>query len=218
VGVDSTAVQWVLPAATYRTPSTLALLNPGDRRADIEVVAQSASSQELVTGPDTVSLGPGQIKSFGLGDLADAGVVVRATNGVEFVATRRSDGESADAATAGGEADPARAWVVLPATGPSGGGQLLVLQNPSRSPASLVLSYIGPDGRVAQPASDPLVVPGGRVRTVDLSIVAEGAPVSVVVTATDGTIVAGCSSYSADGDGYASTLGVPIPSGLSGLH
>jgi hypothetical protein len=218
VGVPSPAVRWILPAAKYRTPSTLALLNPGDRRADLEVVAQGRSFQKLVTGLDTISLGPGEIKSFGLGDLADAGVVVQATNGVPIVATRRSDGESGDAATSTGESDPARSWLVLPAIPPSGGGQLLVLQNPGRVAAPVTLFYVGRGGPIDRPSGDSVIVPAGRVVTVDTSSVSGGVPVSVIVSATEGTVVAGCASYSLDGNGYATTLGSPIPNGLRGLR
>jgi hypothetical protein len=193
------------------------LLNPGDRRADLEVVAQGRSFQKLVTGLDNVSLGPGEVKSFGLGDLADGGVVVQATNGVPIVVTRRSDGESGDSATSTGEANPPRSWLVLPAIPPSGGGEVLVLQNPGRVPAAVALSYVGRSGPIEHQSGDSVIVPAGRVVTVDMSSVSGRAPVSVIVTATEGTIVAGCASYSLDGAGYAATLGLPIPSGLSNL-
>jgi hypothetical protein len=215
-GIPSPAVRWVLPGARYRTPSTLALLNPGSQRADVEVIAQSASSQKLVTGLDPVSLGPGEVKAFGLGGLADAGVVVQSSNRVPVVAVRRTVGESGDAAVLGGEGDGARAWVVLPAVAPEGGSQLLLLQNAGRVDASVSLILIGRSGPIDNPSTDSMVVPSGRLVTVDLSSVSADSPVSVLVTASQGTIVAGCASYSLDGKGYAGTLGVPVPSGLSG--
>lgn len=215
-GIPSPAVRWVLPGAMYRTPSTLALLNPGPRRADVEVIAQSASSQRLLTGLDPVSLGPGEVKAFGLGGQVDAGVVVQSSNQVPVMAVRRMEGESGDAAILGGEADDARAWVVLPAVPPEGGNQLLLLQNSGRVDASVSLTLIGRSGPIDNPSTDSIVVPSGRLVTVDLSSVSARSPVSVLVTASQGTIVAGCASYSQDGKGYAATLGVPVPSGLSG--
>jgi hypothetical protein len=143
-------------------------------------------------------------------------VVVQSSNQVPVVAVRRTDGESGDSAILGGEADAARAWVVLPAVAPAGGNQLLLLQNAGRVDASVSLILIGRSGPIDNPSTDSMVVPSGRLVTVDLSSVSAGSPVSVLVTASQGTIVAGCASYSLDGKGYAATLGVPVPSSLSG--
>jgi len=53
------STEWVLPAARYTIPSTLTLMNPGSRRADLTILAQSGTSQRVLSGVGGVSL-PGQ--------------------------------------------------------------------------------------------------------------------------------------------------------------
>jgi hypothetical protein len=209
--VPSPSESWVLPAARYGIPSSLALVNPGSRRADLEIIAQGDSSQKVLSGVGAISLGPGAVRLVELGDLTDAGVVIRSTNHVPIVATRRAAGERGDVATGGGAPEAAARWIVLPSLTPAGGRILLLLENPGRTDADVGLVFLGRGGGIEAPAVDRLTVKSNRMVVVDLSSALGARPITVVVTAGGGTIVAGTASYSLGGDGYASTLGEVIP-------
>ena len=210
---SSAAVRWVLPAAGYVSPSMLMLLNPGDRTAQLNVVAQGDSFQRLLSGLDGIQLEPDSAKVFDLGNLPEAGIVVQSTNGVPFVASRRVGGARGDSAGVSGSPLPSAAWIVLPPTPPGGGRVTLMLQNPGQAAASVTLTLIGRRGVIPAPAIGQVQVPGSRMVVVDLSTAIGRRPVSVVIQANGGTVVAGSASYSLGGDAYASTIGISLSHG-----
>jgi hypothetical protein len=114
-------------------------------------------------------------------------------------------------ATGAGAPEAAARWIVLPSLSPAGGRILLMLENPGRADADVGLLLLGRGGVIAAPGIDRLTVKANRMVVVDLSAAVGERPITVVVTAGGGTIVAGTASYSLGGDGYASTLGEVIP-------
>jgi hypothetical protein len=209
--IPAPATAWTLPAAGYAAPSDLALMNPGGRRADLEILAQGQAAQRALSGVGDLSLAPGQVRLLDLSSTTDSGIVVRSTNHVPVVATRRLASDRGDLATAPGAATAASRWVVLPGTAPNGGRVLLVIENPGATAADVTLVLIARDGPVAAPAIDRLTVGPARTVAVDLSEATGPRPISIVVTARGGTVVAGAASYPAGGDGFGVTLGEPMP-------
>ena len=71
------------------------------------------------------------------------------------------------------------------------------------------LQLIGSAGLISAGTFERLTISPSRTLTLDLSRIVQDQPVSVLLTATEGTIVAGGASYPSDDGGYASTLGLP---------
>ena len=112
----------------------------------------------------------------------------------------------------GGATAGAARWLVLPGLPPSGGRGLLLLENPGRTAVRVSLGFIGRTGPPKVAPAGRLTVPAGRMVVVDLSAAAGAKPITVVVAARGGTIVAASASYSRGG-GYGATLGEPVVSG-----
>jgi hypothetical protein len=82
-----------------------------------------------------------------------------------------------------------------------------VVQNPGRREVRVSVRSFGGDGPGA--AIQERTILSGR--TIRFAVPSRGGrPVSAVVTARDGTIVASVASYSMDLRGYAATLGLPM--------
>ena len=90
---------------------------------------------------------------------------------------------------------------------------MLILQNPARTEASVRLSFIGPDGPFVGAEVGSVQVPGGRTVETEIPAGPEGEPLTVVVEAERGTVVAAQTSYSGDDTGYASSVGLPMREG-----
>jgi len=83
-----------------------------------------------------------------------------------------------------------------------------VLQNPGRSGLQLAVQLLGQNGVVPAPRLSAISLPPGR--TISVTIAALGSrPLTVVVRAQGGTVVAGTASYPAGG-GYAAMLALPM--------
>ncbi len=208
----SSAVRWVIPAGRDAGSSTLDIFNPTNRRSDLSIVVQGDSRQRLVSGVEGLSIGAGQVSSLDPGASAGLGVVVESTNQVPVVAARREVGEQGDLASMGGAAGGAAGWLVMPGLPPSGGRGLLLLENPGRTAVRVSLGFIGRTGPPRVAPAGSLTVPAGRMVVVDLSASTGSKPITVVVAARGGTIVAASASYSRGG-GYGATLGEPMVSG-----
>jgi len=208
----TSSTRWILPAALYAGPTTLTLMNPGSRRADVTILAQSGSVQRVLSGVGGVSLAAQSIRALDL-DATGAGLVVRSTNGVPVVAARRVVGERGDVATIDGSPQDHRTWMVLPTSPPTGGHTYLILENPGTTSASVTVRLLGKGGEVSSPSLGVLVVPAARTIVVDLFGQVRLKPITVIVSASTGTVVAASASYAAGGGGYASTLGLPVPAG-----
>jgi uncharacterized protein DUF5719 len=207
-GVPASGTQWVIPAGADAGSRQLVVLNSGDSRVDFSVVAEGSAAQRLVSGPEGLSVGPDQVKTFQLERVKGAGLVVAASNGRPMVATLRLTGPRGDSATLDGSSTTAGRWLVLPALPPSGGRSFLLLQNPGRSKVEVSVRLIGTGGPIPSSIRQRSILPG---RTIRIIVPSQGdLPVSALVTTRGGTIAAAVASYLLDRAGYAATLGVPI--------
>jgi Family of unknown function (DUF5719) len=206
-GIAAAGTRWVIPAAGDAGTRQLIILNSGDARADLSVAAEGSAAQRLVSGPEGFSVGPGNVKTFEPERVKDAGYLVASSNGRAFVAALRLAGPGGDTATIEGSAATADRWLVLPAVPPSGGRSFLVLQNPGRGRVDVAIHLLGSGGPVLGGPASRTLLPG---RTIRITLPSQEGPVSAVVTARGGTIVASAASYSPDLAGFASTLGLPM--------
>lgn len=203
------STRWSLPAAGFAGASTVSLLNAQGRRSDFTVIAQSASRQRVLSGVDGLSLSRGEAMAFAVPDETADGVVVESTNRQPIAAGRRLTGTDGEPALAGGAASPSTRWLLMPTLPPKGGQAVMVVQNPTREPATVEIGLLGSSGSLFA-ANRTLTVPAGRAVTVDLAQMAGTTPVCALVTATSGTVVVGGASYGSGGAGYAATLAVPV--------
>ncbi|HJP65664.1 MAG TPA: hypothetical protein VKA30_05095 [Actinomycetota bacterium] len=208
VGVDDAASASNLPMAGVAA-STLALLNPRQRRSDVTVVAQSDREQRVVSGVEGLSIGPDSAAAFPV-TATFAGVAVQATNRARVAVERRAAGTNGDPALVGPAPVAGDRWLLLPTMGPGGGRALLVVQNPGQAPADVKVELLGPAGHLPG-APTSFRVAAGRAVVIELTGPSQDRPVSALVAATGGTIVVGGSSYGAGNAGFASTLAVPVP-------
>ncbi|TMK81939.1 MAG: hypothetical protein E6G47_01910 [Actinobacteria bacterium] len=204
------AQQWVLPSGGFFASSRLLVFNPGTARADLSLVSQGPNAQQLVSGPNGVSVPPQTAVSIPVGGLANAALDVTTTNRESVVAVLELTGPGGDSATLEGAPAPAAAWVVLPSLPPVLGRTYLVVENPGRVAAKVSLSPIGNGGAVATGVPATITIAPGRTRSVSLPEPG-GAPVSVLVRVVTGSVVAGSASFSLNGFAYAATLGTPMP-------
>jgi hypothetical protein len=221
-GVPAARLRWVIPAAAYTGPARIAIMNAGTSRADLSLIAVSASAETVVSGPSGVSINAGSVArisfpsssapvgNFGAtnsqpSSSAPAGIL-EATNGQPLAVAMAVAGQKGDEDTILGSPSGFPGWLVLPSGPPKGGRSVLVLVNPGQIAAQITLSLFGPGGPLPSPA--PISVGPGRLIIVTLPSPG-GMAVSVMARAQSGTIVAGTASYSAGG-GYAATLGLPI--------
>ena len=208
VGVSGAGARWVIPAGADAGTRELVVLNDGDSRADLSVVAQGPKVQRLVSGPEGFSVGPGEVKTFQPERVKDAGLLVAGSNGRPMIAALRLTGPREDSATLNGSSTTAGDWLVMPTLPPTGGRSFLFLQNPGRRRVEVSFQLIGSEGPSPASIRTRTIPPGG---TIWIILPPQGdRPVSAVVSARGGTIVASVASYSLDRTGYAATLGLPI--------
>jgi hypothetical protein len=156
------------------------------------------------------SVPPGLARTVGFPAPPSSALQLQAARGSSFAAALRTFGPGGDeGSTTGGE--PAAAWVVASgALGPKDDWRL-VLANPASRPARVTLWLVSASG-VARKLSPRVVVVGPRrSRLVGVDFTQGARLGAVVAVATGGTFVPLAASYTADGHGYSSALGVPIP-------
>jgi hypothetical protein len=198
--------RWSIPAAGAQEWMVPAF-NPGQRQLTLSLVSQSGDAQELLPELSEVPLGPEGVQTISVPGAHNA-TVVTSLDGLPLAAAGRVTATGEDAATVNGAARPYHRWMVLPTQPPGEEGGLVVLENPGVDPARVTIELIG-EGRVARSPPVPGVhIPAGRA--VILRVPAGGGPMTVLVEATEGGIVAGGASISGSGSGYAATLGVPL--------
>jgi Family of unknown function (DUF5719) len=200
----------ILPAGGFVGQPDLILFNPQRDRADVSVTSSGKTGQRVVSGPEPISLAPGEVKTVGFAEFEGAGAEVRSDNKEPVVATLRVTGPQGDPATVVGTAAGAGSWLVMPCAPPEGGKSFLVLQNPGHTDLRLSVQLIGTDGAVPAPRLSFVLLPAGRTITIGLSGPAKGRPVSALVRAESGTFVAGGASYARGGAGYGVTIGLPM--------
>jgi hypothetical protein len=198
----------IIPAGGHVGPAQLLLVNPLPSPADVLIVSEGRASQQVIAGPAGISIPPGGVRTVEVPE-TDAGVVVSATEDRHVAAALRLTGSGGDGATISG-AVPAGSWLVMPTLPPAGGEALLIMQNPGRSLVRVTVRLIGSRGLVIARELESFVVEAGRIIHVPLRPAVGSRPVSVLVTAAEGTIVAASSSYTRGGSGYAATLGLPM--------
>ena len=214
-GIPRPSTSWIFPGGAYVGEIRMPAFNPGTTGADLSVVTQGPSKQHLVTGPAS-SLGAGEVRTMEFPDSQAAGVVVSSTNRTPLAVVRTMAGSRGDSSILNGSPMPRSSWLVLPSMPPERGSSVLLLQNPGRVPATLGVRLIGEDGIVEARGFSSIEVAPGTTKVLRLPTGPHGRPVSAVVTARDGTIVAAAASYSSLGRGYAAALGVPIETGREG--
>jgi hypothetical protein len=207
VGIPAPGTRWLLPGGGDTGTRDLVVLNNGRSRADLSAVAEGATVQRLVSGPEGFSVGPGEVKTFQPERVKDSGLLVAASNDQPILAALRLGGPAGDSATLIGSSTTSMRWLVLPVLPPSDGRSFLLVQNPGREHVTVTFQLIGSDGPAA-PLRQRTILSGRTIRITLPSQV--GRPVSVLVSARGGTIVAAAASYSLDRTGYAATLGLPM--------
>jgi len=208
-GIWPSGPRSVVPAGGNVGTVGLLLINTQSAPADLLVVSEGPSSQEVIAGPAGISVPPESVRTVELPEMPNAGVVVRATDDRRVAVALRLSGSGGDGATVASGV-PARSWLVMPTLPPAGGKAFLILENPGRSLVRVSVRLIGHGGVVAASEVESFVVGAGRIIQVPLRPVVGRPPVSAVVTSEDGTIVAASASYSGSGSGYAATLGIPM--------
>ncbi|MCU0309430.1 MAG: DUF5719 family protein [Acidimicrobiales bacterium] len=230
LGAPAPALDWVFPelgpAAEGRT-STMAVLNPGD--ADAEVEVQVLLDDPAVNGtvePFVLTVGP---TSYGVVDLYADGrlpegvggwVMVRSTNGVPIVAERLDGGtEEADrpglVAMVGAPVQAGR-WIVPAASASSVEATGLVVVNPSGSRDVTVTVRADAGGTTQDlPGATSIVVPAGSRVVVPLGPEAVDLEGLSLMVEADGPVVVS-RWFVLDGD-LAESLGVPVVDTVSAL-
>lgn len=207
-GVPGAGTRWLIPAGADVGARHLVVLNDGASRADLSAVAEGPKVQRLVSGPEGFSVGPAEVKTFRTERVKDAGLLVAASNGRPMIAGLRLTGPGGDSAMLNGSTITAGRWLVMPALPPSGGRSFLLLQNPGRGRVEVSFRLIGSDRPPPASIRQRTIPPG---RTIRITLPSQGGrPVSALVSARGGTIVAAAVSYSPDRTGYAATLGLPM--------
>lgn len=207
-GVPAARTRWLMPAGADAGTRQLVVLNDGDSRADLSAVAEGPTVQRLMSGLEGFSVGPGEVKTFRTERVKDAGMLVAASNGRPMIPALRLTGLHGDSAMLNGSPTTSSRWLVMPALPPSGGRSFVLLQNPGRGRVEVSVRLIGSDGHPPASVGQRAIPPG---RTIRISLPSQGGrPVSAMVSARGGTVVAAVASYSLDRTGYAATLGLPI--------
>jgi len=207
-GLAAAGARWVLPAAGDAGARRLMVLNRSGSRVDLSIVAHGPHGQRLVSGAEGLSLAADAVRTFEPARLKDAGLLVEDSNGRPVISAVGLTGPRGDSAGLNGSTVAARRWLVMPGLPPTGGRAYLLVQNPGRHPVEVSFRLIGA-GATPPRSILPRVVLSGRTMKLALPLQG-GRPVSVLVDADGGTIVAAAASYSLGRTAYAATLGMPM--------
>jgi hypothetical protein len=211
--VGSLEERWVGPAP-MAVGGRLVALNPGAAPASLAVLSAERDEQRVLSGAQGPAMGAEGILALPLSGLRRGGLVVEASGApgvaAELVLAARGGGTAAT----GLAAAPERWWLVLPTVPPGAreGRQVLVLTNPGTEPAQVDVRLLGEAGPVPT-FLRTVQVPEGRSVQVDLGGVAGGRPVTALLRATEGAVVAGGAWVGPSGEGYAATVGLSSPLG-----
>lgn len=204
VGVPEPSTLWVLPGAGDEAASSLTLQAPTAGAVPYRVRRQGVGEQvELVSEEE---VGGGKSETLEV-DARGAGLVVAAEGRAPLLAGRRLAGAE-DLASVSGVSGGRPMWVALPASGPEGGEATLIVENPGDQVARVRISLLTATGAAQAPEIASLALPPGSLRAVDLASLLGEEPVSALVVAETGNVVAG--QAAAGPKGYAVALGVPL--------
>jgi hypothetical protein len=209
VGEPSLERRWVIPGTDQSDSGGVVMMNPGRGRADVTLIRQGASVQEVLSGEDGLSVAPGYVLTFKAEHMDGAGLQVESTNRGRIATAAVLTGPGMDTATMDGASTPVSTWLVMPTLPADGGQGVLILQNPGRAAVDLSIQIIGANGTLGLTGIGARTVPAGRTLVIPLRT-STGFPVSAIVRTKVGTIVAAGASYVDDGAGYAATLGLPM--------
>jgi len=203
LGVLAPSGSWTLATATSTTGTTgaLALLNPGDATADVDVFA--TVGPDVVVDPVTATVPAGSVVWVQLGACAEPpsaacvavppdrefSLAVEASAGSEVVAELAARGGSTagtgDAAVAA-TVSPARRWVVVyPHV--DGVAASITVTNPGARPVEMEVE-VSSRGRVERPRALARVVDAGQRVVFDAAEVA-GADAAIAVVASGSVVV-----------------------------
>lgn len=206
MAVAGLARTWVFPAPAYALDTTVAIANPGLEESLLSVVLHQPAGR--VRGVATEDLLPrGQPRSYRLTGPKGAGAVIAGTAAI--AAGRLVAGPKGDEAAIAGAIEPARRWLVLPTLPPGGGSPILLLQNPGEVPAQVSVRLFGESGEVSAGGDSSVEIAPGATLGWRYPRRSER-PLSALVTAEGGAVVAAGASVSLGGEGYAMTLGFPL--------
>ncbi len=215
VGAAAPAVRSVLPGAGDTGESDLVLLGEGDGDARFSVASLEERGRRLVGDLEAVVQRAASARTYPVLAEGPAALEVDVEAGAPPLATvRRTFGVGSDPGALGG-ASPGPAWVVLPAVAGEPSHPRLVLVNPGREPAWVVLRFLPPQ-ETALPAAVTLRVPPGSAVTAPRSFVEALPEAAVLAVARSGTFVPAAASSSLGRlglAGYAVSLGVEVPPG-----
>ncbi len=196
----------IIPASGYHGGS-LEVLNPGDRRASMTIVAEGPSGPRAIpAGSAGPIVGPGSARSFDLGDQTDAGIHVDAGSG-RVAAMLKLSGPNGGEATLSGWFELGARWAVPPTLPPTGGTARLALENPDPTAATVSIQWISPAGPVK---GGPKIAHVGPNRTVTIDMPRSDVPLFALVTSLKGSILPAETSDSLAGTAFAATSGIPI--------
>jgi hypothetical protein len=155
------------------------------------------------------SLPPGSARTFPATTSGASAVRISVT-GEDAAAVRRTYGVVSDQAAITG-AEPAAAWIVLPAVAGLPAVPGLVLANPNSEPVVVTLSYLepGPTERIE------VTVPPGATIQAPKAFRLLAPQVAVLAEASSGTFVPAAVSYSLGREGlaaFAASIAIPMPS------
>lgn len=198
----------VLPGAADAGRTELVVMSAGTQRRAIAGTLLQTEQEQLFAGLED-SAPPGEASRTFPASTEGPTSVVFAASGPDVAPARRTFGVVSDQGSVGG-AEPASAWVVLPAVFGSPSHPRLVLANPGSEPIQVTLSTLSPGGA----GSVVVTVPARRTVTAPKAFVESAPEAAVLAVAPTGTFVAAAASYSRGREGfatYAVALGVPIP-------
>lgn len=204
VGVPEPSTVWVLPGAREEGTSALTTHAPTPRPVPYRVRRQGTTEQVEVVGEASVEGGKARTVRL---EALDAGLVVTAEGREPLLAGRRLAGAQ-DLASVSGATGGSGAWLALPASAPEGGEATLFVENPGDEVARVRISLLTETGPAEAPGIAAVSLRPGSMRTIDLAGLLGAEPVTAVVVAESGAVVAGQAAVGPDG--YAVALGAPI--------
>ncbi len=209
-GIAAQSTRWLIPAAGYGASASLVVMNLAPSPAVITADAEGPKGPASLPTVAGVDLESGTVQTFDVGQVANAGFVIGTSDGGTMAAALRVVGPKGGVATIAGTPHAGAGWLVLPTLPATGGTARLILENPTKASATVRVTLIGPNGVVAAPPGLAQVTVPPEA-TVSVFLPSSDIPLSAVVTATKGAVVAGGSSQSIGGDAFAATVGVPMP-------
>lgn len=194
--------------------SELVVMNGADAEEEVgrlELVGDILGTEGILpfAGLEEASLPSGSARTFPA-TTSGASSVRAELIGRDGAAIRRTYGVVSDQAAVTG-AEPASAWVVLPAVAGLPANPGLVLANPSSEIVEVTLSFLAP----GPPESTVITIPPGSTVQAPKEF-RDLAPDVAVLAESEGTFVPASVSYSLGREGFAAfaaAIGIELPSG-----